>query len=100
MTALRTVDYHTGGEPFRIVIGGVEPLEGATILERRRDALERLDHARRLLVNEPRGHAAARLVGDQRDPLARPDAEADVDRVARAGLQLHRAETEESRGHQ
>ena len=54
---IRTVDYHTGGEPFRIVTGGVEPLRGATILERRRDALERLDHVRRLLVNEPRGHA-------------------------------------------
>ena len=57
MTSIRTVDYHTGGEPFRIVTGGVEPLEGTTILERRRDALERLDHVRRLLVNEPRGHA-------------------------------------------
>jgi len=57
MTPIRTVDYHTGGEPFRIVTGGVEPLEGRTILERRRDALERLDHVRRLLVNEPRGHA-------------------------------------------
>jgi proline racemase len=54
---IRTVDYHTGGEPFRIVTGGVEPLRGATILDRRRDALERLDHVRRLLVNEPRGHA-------------------------------------------
>ncbi|HEY7177961.1 MAG TPA: proline racemase family protein [Gaiella sp.] len=51
------VDYHTGGEPFRIVTGGVQPLEGATILERRRDARERLDHVRRLLVFEPRGHA-------------------------------------------
>jgi proline racemase/trans-L-3-hydroxyproline dehydratase len=39
------------------VTGGVEPLRGATILDKRRDALERLDHVRRLLVNEPRGHA-------------------------------------------
>jgi proline racemase len=54
---LRAVDYHTAGEPFRIVTGGVEPLEGATILDKRRDALERLDHVRRLLVHEPRGHA-------------------------------------------
>ena len=54
---VRTVDYHTGGEPLRIVTGGVEPLEGRTILDRRRDALERLDHVRRLLVFEPRGHA-------------------------------------------
>ncbi len=51
------VDYHTAGEPFRIVTGGVEPLRGRTILEKRRDAAERLDHVRQLLVNEPRGHA-------------------------------------------
>jgi proline racemase len=55
--SITTIDYHTGGEPFRIVTGGVEPLLGATILEKRRDALERLDHVRRLLVFEPRGHA-------------------------------------------
>jgi proline racemase len=54
---ITTVDYHTGGEPFRIVTGGVESPQGATILDRRRDALERLDHVRRLLVYEPRGHA-------------------------------------------
>jgi proline racemase len=54
---VETVDYHTGGEPFRIVAGGVPPLEGATILERRRFARERLDHVRRLVVLEPRGHA-------------------------------------------
>ena len=57
MEPIRTVDYHTGGEPFRIVTGGVEEPRGGTILERRRDALERLDHVRRLLVFEPRGHA-------------------------------------------
>src|SRR5213595_3872456 len=55
--AVSTVDYHTAGEPFRIVTGGVPPLRGRTILEKRRDALERLDHVRRLLVHEPRGHA-------------------------------------------
>ncbi|MGH3132406.1 MAG: proline racemase family protein [Gaiellaceae bacterium] len=52
-----TTDYHTGGEPFRIVTGGVEALHGATILDKRRHALARLDHVRRLLVFEPRGHA-------------------------------------------
>jgi proline racemase len=54
---IQTVDYHTAGEPFRIVVGGVEPPRGRTILECRRDAAERLDHVRALLVNEPRGHA-------------------------------------------
>ncbi len=55
--AVAAVDYHTAGEPFRIVTGGVRPLEGGSILEKRRFALEQLDHVRRLLVYEPRGHA-------------------------------------------
>ena len=37
--------------------GGVPELEGRSVLERRRWALEHLDDVRRLLVNEPRGHA-------------------------------------------
>lgn len=52
-----TTDYHTGGEPFRIVTGGVPPLEGASILDKRRYAKDHLDHVRRMLVYEPRGHA-------------------------------------------
>jgi len=52
-----TVDYHTAGEPFRIVSGGVPPLRGHTIMEKRRFALEHLDAIRQLLVFEPRGHA-------------------------------------------
>ena len=52
-----TVDYHTGGEPFRIVTGGVRPLEGRTILERRRFAHDVLDRIRHLVIDEPRGHA-------------------------------------------
>jgi proline racemase len=50
-------DYHTAGEPFRIVTDGVPPLQGRTVLERRRWAAANLDDVRRLLVNEPRGHA-------------------------------------------
>jgi proline racemase len=57
LTEVTTVDYHTGGEPFRIVTGGVPGIPGATILEKRRWAAAHLDHVRRLLVNEPRGHA-------------------------------------------
>ncbi len=55
--SIRTVDYHTGGEPFRIVTGGIPELEGRSVLERRRWAQDHLDDVRRLLVNEPRGHA-------------------------------------------
>jgi proline racemase len=52
-----TVDYHTAGEPFRIVSGGVPPLRGGTIMAKRRYALDHLDEIRQLLVFEPRGHA-------------------------------------------
>jgi proline racemase len=55
--SIACVDYHTAGEPFRIVSGGVPPLRGKTILDRRTDAEERLDDVRRFLVREPRGHA-------------------------------------------
>ncbi len=54
---ITTTDYHTGGEPFRIVTGGVPDLGGTTVLERRRWAADHVDHVRQLLVNEPRGHA-------------------------------------------
>jgi proline racemase len=57
VNAVTAVDYHTAGEPFRIVTGGVPALEGASILDKRRFAAERLDRVRRLLVHEPRGHA-------------------------------------------
>lgn len=54
---IASTDYHTAGEPFRIVTDGVPPLEGHTLLEKRRWAAENLDGVRQLLVNEPRGHA-------------------------------------------
>jgi proline racemase len=54
---VEAVDYHTGGEPFRILTAGVPPVEGATVLERRRFARDHLDAYRRLVVHEPRGHA-------------------------------------------
>jgi len=55
--SISTIDYHTAGEPFRIVTEGAGALQGRSILDKRRFAAERLDHVRRLLVNEPRGHA-------------------------------------------
>ncbi|GAA0920071.1 proline racemase family protein [Nonomuraea longicatena] len=53
---IRTVDYHTGGEPFRIAVDGVPEIPGATVAERRRNT-GHVDHLRRLLCHEPRGHA-------------------------------------------
>ncbi|MBV9682428.1 MAG: proline racemase family protein [Solirubrobacterales bacterium] len=56
---LRTVDYHTAGELFRIVVSDVGEIAGASVRERRETAAatERIDRVRRLLCHEPRGHA-------------------------------------------
>ena len=56
---IRTTDYHTGGEPFRIVLEGGPELPGATVAERRALALESeaAQRVRRYLCHEPRGHA-------------------------------------------
>ncbi|MFF0428811.1 proline racemase family protein [Streptomyces sp. NPDC004520] len=56
---VRTTDYHTAGEPFRIVDEDLPPIPGDTVAERRALALRLgpLDELRRLLVREPRGHS-------------------------------------------
>lgn len=57
MNPVQVVDMHTGGEPLRIVTAGYPPLpKGTTILEKRAYVRDHLDHLRRLLVFEPRGH--------------------------------------------
>lgn len=53
---LRVVDMHTGGEPLRIVTAGYPPLPQGTILQKRAFVRDNLDHLRRLLMFEPRGH--------------------------------------------
>lgn len=54
---ITVIDSHTGGEPFRLVVDGLPPIDGDTILERRRYARENLDWLRMALMWEPRGHA-------------------------------------------
>jgi len=51
------VESHTGGEPFRVVTGGVPPIPGATMIAKRAYAETHLDGLRRQLMLEPRGHA-------------------------------------------
>ncbi len=50
------VEMYTGGEPLRIVETGYPAIPGATILAKRRYARDKLDHLRRMLMFEPRGH--------------------------------------------
>jgi proline racemase len=54
---LTVVDMHTGGEPLRIVTGGYPDLPKGTILEKRAYVRDNLDHLRKILMFEPRGHA-------------------------------------------
>jgi proline racemase/trans-L-3-hydroxyproline dehydratase len=56
-TSIVTDEYHTGGEPYRIVTAGAPTPVGATVLDRRGWCQANLDDVRALLVNEPRGHA-------------------------------------------
>ena len=56
---VRTIDYHTAGEPFRIVVEGTPEIPGSTVAERRVAAggSPDIDAVRKLLCQEPRGHA-------------------------------------------
>lgn len=56
MDKLSVIDMHTGGEPVRIVTGGYPPIPRGTILEKRAWVRENLDHLRKMLMFEPRGH--------------------------------------------
>ena len=51
------VDAHTEGNPERVVIGGIPPIPGATVLEKVKYVQDHMDYLRTFLVNEPRGHA-------------------------------------------
>ncbi|XP_037541376.1 trans-L-3-hydroxyproline dehydratase [Nematolebias whitei] len=53
---LFVVDMHTGGEPLRIIISGYPEVKGDSVLSKRRYARDYLDHFRRVLMFEPRGH--------------------------------------------
>jgi trans-L-3-hydroxyproline dehydratase len=54
---ITTIDAHSAGEPLRVVTGGLPLIPGETILAKRQYAREHLDHLRRTVVFEPRGHA-------------------------------------------
>src|SRR6266705_1859782 len=56
-TRITTIDAHAAGEPLRVITGGLPPIPGDTILAKRRYAREKLEHLRRALMFEPRGHA-------------------------------------------
>jgi proline racemase len=70
------VDSHTEGMPTRVVTGGVGVIAGETMAARRQQFVANLDHLRRLLMDEPRGHSA--MSGAILQPPTRPDADVGV----------------------
>jgi proline racemase len=50
------VDSHTMGEPTRVVIGGIPQIPGNSMPEKKEYLEKHMDHIRRALMLEPRGH--------------------------------------------
>ena len=73
---VQTIESHAAGEPLRVITGGIDPIPGTTILEKRRYAQQRLDGLRRGLMFEPRGHAD--MYGAIPTEPATPDGDAGV----------------------
>lgn len=74
-STITTTDYHTAGEPFRIVAHPPLPIAGDTVAERRARAIDDPDvqWLRAVLCSEPRGHA------DMYGGLVVPPDDADAD---------------------
>lgn len=70
---ITSVEAHTGGEPLRIITGGLPKLKGNSVLEKRRYMKEHYDHLRRALIWEPREHA------DQYGAILMPPCSPDAD---------------------
>ncbi len=67
------VDSHTEGMPTRVITGGIGPIPGASMLERKLHFEEQMDDLRLLLMREPRGHGA--MSGAILQPPLRDDAD-------------------------
>jgi proline racemase len=78
------VDSHTEGMPTRVITGGLGPVPGDCMQERRLYFERHLDHLRLLLMREPRGHSA--MSGAFLQPATRPDADWGVLFVEVSGL--------------
>jgi len=70
---LETIDMHTGGEPLRVFVSGLPPLEGNTVLAKRRYFRDHYDYIRTGTMWEPRGHA------DMYGAVLTPSTDADFD---------------------
>lgn len=54
--SIHAVDSHTMGEPTRIIVGGLPPIPGKSMAEKKAYLEGNLDHVRTAVMHEPRGH--------------------------------------------
>lgn len=71
---IQAVDAHAGGEPGRVIVGGVLDVPGATMLDKARHLARHGDGLRRCMLREPRGYPAANC--NVILPPTRPEADA------------------------
>ncbi|GHV27471.1 proline racemase [Synergistales bacterium] len=81
---LSCIDAHTAGEPVRVVTSGFPPVFGKTMIDRRSYVLENLDHIRKLVMREPRGHEA--MYGAILTPPATDDGDIGVLFIENGGM--------------
>ncbi|MDE3154899.1 MAG: proline racemase family protein [Acidobacteriota bacterium] len=73
---IQTIDAHAAGEPLRLIVSGFPSPDGRTMLEKREWMRRHVDHLRRALMLEPRGHAD--MYGALLTEPVTPDADAGV----------------------
>ena len=72
MPPLEVIDCHAAGEPARVVVGGLPPIPGSTMMEKRDYMRDHMDSVRKLLLLEPRGYPCQNA--DYVLPPTRPEA--------------------------
>ena len=73
--ALQVIDTHCGGEPARVVVGGLPRVPGATMMEMRQHMMDEADDLRLLLITEPRGYPCQNVDYVLPPSAAAPDAD-------------------------
>lgn len=53
---IQTIDAHAMGEAARIVVDGIPKIQGHSMMEKKLYMQSEMDHVRKLLMHEPRGH--------------------------------------------
>lgn len=71
---ITAVDAHAGGEPGRVITGGVLDVPGATMFEKKVWLEQHADHLRKRMLREPRGYPA--MCCNLILPPTRPEADA------------------------